>query len=251
MVDIVHLNNAPITEAIIDIRTNIYEGQSIEVLQNISNALPNEYSDKKPLNHILTELIIKEDDEPHFEANRQKTEHVGYICRTENEKNIAQVRFDGLTFSELTPYSTWNGFSSKAKNIWQIYCSNLDVPNISRLAVRYINHMEFPMSDNEELAKYLTTPPAVPGELPSNVSNFLTRITITDKVNNISANVIQAMKASAKQGHIDVLLDIDVFQLECGDMNSDELWDKLIIFRKFKNTIFFEYITEEAVELFR
>ncbi len=248
-----HLNNAPITEALIDIRVENTGEFTIEKLESITKLLPSDYTDIKPQNRVFTEIQINTDDnqEPEVTNSKNVIDHIGYICRTKDEKNVAQLRLDGFTFSELRPYSNWEVFSEKAKEIWEIYCRETNCQNILRLAVRYINHLELPLKGGDDFNKYLTAAPPVPGELPQGISEFLSRVTIPNPEGEIVAHVTQTFQYTSNNSHASILLDIDVFKQNCGDIHYKGIWSTLDVLRKFKNEIFFNYITQEAKELFK
>ena len=123
---------------------------------------------------------------------------------------------------------------------------------IIRLAARYINHIKIniPIKDFSE---YLNVPPYIPEELPQNVLNFLNRITLDGFGDNIRAIITQSLTSDLQnlQNQIIILLDIDVYKTITSQIENDEIWENFEKFRKIKNQIFFEYITEKTVELFR
>jgi uncharacterized protein (TIGR04255 family) len=52
-------------------------------------------------------------------------------------------------------------------------------------------------------------------------------------------------------GYAPIVLDIDVFMARQFDAHEEEFWRCLDQLRDFKNTVFFESITEKAMELFQ
>jgi len=251
MVDSEHLDNAPIAEAIIDIRVENTDDVTIDTLKQITAELPDTYSDIKDQKRVLTEIQIKMDDKPGTKVNERENRQIGFICRTRDERNVAQIQLSGFAFSELKPYSDWGSFSEKAKEIWEIYCKTTGSKNFPRLAVRYINRMELPIAHGDDFGKYLTSSPNIPKNLPQMFSRFLTRVTIARPEENISAHVTQALMAPEKEGFVNVLLDIDVFKQNSDDVTLEEIWTTLATLKLFENDIFFSYITEDAKELFK
>lgn len=251
MPDHEHFANAPITEAVIDIRVDNSDDVTIKNLGEITKHLPSEYTDIKNQNHVYTEFKIQVGDEPNVaQSDTSTTKHTGFICSSEDGLNIAQIRLDGFTFSELAPYTNWSSFSSKAEEIWNAYCTGTSCKNISRLAVRYVNHMELPLETAMRFDKYLTAPPVVPKPLPQSVGSFLTRV-LLDCDNHISANVTQAMLPPTREATLNILLDIDVFKENLEGLSLTEILPLLNSLRKIKNNIFYNYITDEAKGLFR
>ena len=77
---------------------------------------------------------------------------------------------DGFTFSRLKPYETWENLRDEAYRLWQKY-REITSPEIIRVALRYINKLEFPLPI-KNFSDYLTAAPIVPAELPQGVSSF-------------------------------------------------------------------------------
>jgi len=92
---------------------------------------------------------------------RQSTEHDlrGYMFRSEDEFNVVQFRVDGFTFNRLKPYTSWKSVWPQALELWRKY-QNMALPvAITRMALRYINHIELP-SRAFRLDDVLTCPPS-------------------------------------------------------------------------------------------
>jgi len=251
MVEREHFKNAPITEAIIDIRVENTNKVSLNTLKEITDMLPENFTEIKEQNRILTEFQIRSDENPGVDVNEREKLQIGYFCSTQDGHNVAQIQKDGFTFSELKPYSDWDTFSGKARKIWEIYYQNTGCASFPRLAVRYINHMEFPLEFGEDFGKFLVVLPKIPNELPQTMANFLTRATITNPEEECDAHITQAFLPPSKKGFINVLLDIDVVKMNNDNVKPEEIWTTLEKLKTFQNDIFFNYTTKEARELFR
>lgn len=242
-----HLNNAPIKEAIIDFRVGLPPDVTIEQLEKITKILPKEYSEIDLRNQISTEIIIGKDSKP--DVSSSDSVPVGFWCTTDDARNIAQIRMDGFTFSELKSYTSWKEFSLKAQHIWELYREGTGCDAISRVALRYINHLELPLKHGDDYSKYLVSPPDVPESLPQSISNFMNRVTIVASEKGIFAHVTQALALLENQGQHNILLDIDVFKQTGEVIPVGDVWDIFEKLRHFKNDIFFGYITEKTMEI--
>ncbi len=238
------LKNAPIVEAIIDLR--VKNPSSFEVADFLS--LKEDLKEEYPIveDRRLVEVGGK------IEGKRIEQTIIdkginGYFFKTSDSKNVAQFRIDGFTFSRLSPYPEWETVLSEAKKLWGLYSTKCLPDIITRIAVRYINRLDLPLPI-EDFADYLTAPPLVPDSLPQGVSQFLTRVVIHDA--DITANIIQTMTSTPKADHIGVILDIDVFKLqEETGFEESSIWPEFEKLRDFKNRIFFESITERMARL--
>lgn len=245
-----HLTNAPIVEALIDFRVNLAKDITLANLAEITKCLPPEYSDIEEKHRISAEFKFDLEKQGEAQAGLAKRSPYGFWCKTRDGSNIAQIRLDGYTFSELKPYSDWDSFSAKAKLIWDLYQEKTQCDVIPRVAVRYINHLNLHLEKGEEFSKYLESPPSVPDGLPQGISNFLYRVKIHNPEEGIAAHVSQALMPSEIPSEIKILLDIDVFKDIGEDVVPDDVWAIFSALREFKNDIFFGYITEDTKELF-
>ncbi len=250
MVSMQHLSKAPIAEAVIDFRCVLPSEVDTVHLNEIAANIEEEYPIVETQMVARGRFNISDGEDPSFQ-DVSRVVH-GLLCKSEEHNNIVQFRRDGFTFSELPPYSDWDSFSQKAKRFWEIYKNKLQPEIIRRVAVRYINHIEVPLVPTFQFENYLTAYPIIPESLPQTISDFLSRVTITDADNAIMAHVTQSLlQDGANEGKITLLLDIDAFQEIPEDTQLENGWDLLPLLRKFKNDIFFNYITENTLELLR
>lgn len=240
-----HLENAPITEALVDIRVKMREDLTVEQLESIYNSISGQYPDKKARHKWEGKFEFKKGELPVSLG----TETIdGYIFTSTDQKQIFQARLDGFTFSRLKPYETWERLRDEAYRLWQKYREVVS-PEITRVALRYINKMEFPLPI-KDFSDYLTAAPIVPEGLPQGVSSFLTRVVIHEPSIDAAAIITQALEQVVNPNLVPLILDIDVFKQKSEGISEKDAWDTLEKLRHFKNKIFFESITEKAKEIF-
>lgn len=243
-----HLKNAPITEAMIDIRVKLPKGfQAREfsgLRERLSEGYPkvnerhvlrghHEIKDGHPIAHPIEDLGVQ-----------------GYFFKNSDETNIVQFRIDGFTFNRLKPYTKWEDILKKAQELWPLYYEITTPEAITRLAVRYINHLRIPIPF-DDFSEYLTAPPNIPEELPQAVISFLNRVTIYDSTNDIAANITQSLENIPQSNNFIILiLDIDVFKQKDFLLDNQKIWDTFEMLHEMKNSIFFNSLTEKAVRLF-
>jgi uncharacterized protein (TIGR04255 family) len=242
------LRNAPIMEALIDIRIGIKEGFDVNRFLSLHEAITDQYPEKK----------TRHKWEGRFELKRGEalvssgTEAVdGYIFTSADEKQLFQARVDGFTFNRLRPYEKWDSFRDEAFRLWRLY-RDLTSPQIIRVALRYINKFDIPLFPYplRDFSEYLTAAPIVPEELPQGVSSFLTRLIIHDPGIDAAAIITQALEQIIDPKFLPIILDIDAFRQK-EVFSEEEAWLTLEKLRHFKNRIFFASITEKAKELFQ
>jgi uncharacterized protein (TIGR04255 family) len=103
---------------------------------------------------------------------------------------------------------------------------------------------------NTELKEYLTAPPTIPEGLNQELSSFLTRVEIRDPTIAAHGILTQALEG-VHENYAPIVLDIDVFIARQFEPQDQEFWNSLDQLRDFKNTVFFESITEKTTELFQ
>jgi uncharacterized protein (TIGR04255 family) len=243
-----HLNNAPIVEAIIDIRVTLKK-QIIERDLDIFKPLFAEHfpvSEKGTFFEGGFGVINGEIKVDPFKS----TGFIGFKFTSKEESKVVQIQNNGFSFSKLKPYSDWNQVIIEAKQLWEIYRVNTDIDRISRVAVRFINQLDMPLPI-KDFRDILTKPPDVPEGIPNSISSFLTRVVLHDVEKGISANVVQALEKSVKPNFANIILDIDVYKnITILPEVSEQIWEVFSQMHELKNSIFFGSITENTVRLF-
>ena len=239
------LAKAPITEALIDIRIRVRDDLKIDQLYSIYESISKEYPNKKERSLWEGRVEFKKGEIP---VSTDAEMVNGYVFISADEKQVFQARLDGFTFNRLKPYETWDCFRDEARRLWEKY-SEVTSPEITRVALRYINKVELPLPITD-FSEYLTAAPIVPAGLPQGVTSFLSRVVIHEPEISAAGIITQALEQMVDPDIIPVILDIDVFKQKSEGMSEEEAWQILERLRNFKNKIFFKSITEKARELF-
>ena len=238
-----HLLKAPITEALVDIRTQIRPGADIGVFQRVRAEVERTYPKVRPLQMFEGRFAAHEGQITPTASSAE----AGLLFYSEDEKAVVQFRLDGFTFNKLQPYSSWEEIFPETWRLWDLYQGAIGNVQITRLAVRYINRLPLPSAD---FGRYLTALPQLPPELPQQVRSFLTRVVLYDERRTASAGLTQAFESPLEVPAVSVLLDIDAFK-ECDLSPSDaQLREGFEALHDFKNEIFFGSITEETARMF-
>jgi uncharacterized protein (TIGR04255 family) len=241
-----HLAKAPITEAVVDFRATLPSGFDIASFESFADLLSDEYPEVEKRN--LLEGGIKIAGRQVSQVTSDKGLH-GVIFHSGDKKQIAQFRKDGFTFNKLSPYTSWGNVFGEAWNLWELYVKHSAPEIVSRIAVRYINHITIPLPAG--FADHLTDPPTIPDDSPKTISNYFKKVVVHDEKTKLSANIVQALESSGKDTmEVAFLLDIDAYlqcELKRDDPGLREIFEKL---RTLKNQIFFGSITEKTAEMY-
>ena len=244
MVEIRHLPNAPITEAVIDLRVKFESPLDLNTLLEFTESLSGEFPHSERQYLFQAQLYPAKKEVPTKEL---KTER-GFILKSADKKEIVQFRIDGFTFSRLKPYTSWADVFPKAWRLWKRYKNTVKPMSATRLATRFINRLEI-KKHSTDLGDYLTSPPVVPNGVPNLLNGFLTRLVVRDSDKKISVNIVQASEQSISPDTGTILLDIDAYRE--GAFEEDQLMERIFNdLRYMKNLVFFSSLTEKAVRLF-
>jgi len=165
-----HLKNAPITEAIIDFRTKLPAIFNVKEFLSLKETFCDRFPKIQERRFIKSGFKINK-GVPVSEEPKEEGIH-GYFFKPTDDKKVVQFRINGFTFSLLKPYTSWEDFRNEAKDLWKFFVNITSPENVTRIAVRYINHMDIPLPVTN-FSEYLTAPPNVPENLPGGISSFL------------------------------------------------------------------------------
>jgi uncharacterized protein (TIGR04255 family) len=170
-----HYANAPIAEALIDLRITHAQDFALNDLGKMGEAIANRYPTQEPLYLQSGQIRFQQPGDPaQIEATQQ---HGGFRFISQNKQQIVQARADGFTFSTLAPYDRWESLRDEARRLWELYRPAAKVEYIVRAAVRYINRIDIP-SATAELEDYLRTYPEVSADMPNEgvIANFFMQL---------------------------------------------------------------------------
>lgn len=240
-----YIKNAPIVEAMIDFRVSLPAGFDPKEFSSLTKDLSERYP-KKEAGRLLSGSIKIKDGKP-VVAPPIDLGIRGYRFKSKDDKEIAQFRIDGFTFSRLQPYTKWEMVLGEAKKLWGLYRSKTSPQVVGRIAARYINRLDLPLP-LEDFGRYLTAPPELPEPLPQELSGFLIKLRVHEK--DLLGDITETLVKSPKKGYIGIILDIDAYKVSVGGMTEDEIWQTFDRLRELKNRVFFGLITEETARLF-
>jgi len=242
-----HLSQAPIIEAVIDLRVTPDAGKKgLSSLESFHALIKTRYP-KQEKQRLLQGLVeFRQDAEP---VSKVADDHIGYRFSSDDNLQIVIATLTGFTFSRLKPYNTWEHLKQEAYELWQLYKEAVKPQSITRVATRFINRLEIPLPIRD-FNDYFLCAPVIPQSLPQGVTSYFSRVVIQEPLLNAFAIVTHALEQPARPNLLPFLLDIDVFK-EAAFGSDKEVWETIDKLRKIKNDIFFENITERTAELFQ
>ena len=252
-----HYANAPITEALIDLRITPAQDFSIDDLGKMGEAIVERYPTQEPTYFQSGQIMFQQPGDPaQIEATQQ---HSGFRFISQNKQQIVQVRMDGFTFSTLAPYDRWEPFRDEARRLWELYCPAAKVENITRAAVRYINRIDIPDElPTVQLEDYLRTYPAVSADMPNKglIHNFFMQVQLWQLDLGCLLIVNETLVPPPDfETPLSIQLDFDLFREKFEEpWPADEdvaVWEFLEQLHDRKNEVFEASITDATRRLIK
>jgi len=231
--------NAPITEAIIDIRLRPAAEPSLEKLSEMQHGEEGRYPQKrKP---ILFQFQVADlQSEPKTSSSSSQ---VGQTFVSADGLDVFMARRDGLSVHRLKPYTHWARFREEARRLWTRYKELIPPQAIELLLVRNINQIE--VNSGEDLQAVLKLFPTIPPDLPQQLGNFA--LTVDLGIENGGRLILnEGLIPSTGPDKVRLLLDITAYKQAAPDENLDEgaIWLTLDQLRDAKDAAFEACITD-------
>ncbi len=242
------LKNAPITEAVLDLRVQLPKESDLEVLRGFESRVKDRFPIRKERFFMHSQIrLVKSESK---EAVETKSGTDGFLFESKEERMVVQARLDGYTFNKLKPYKDWKSFRSLAHELWEGYVAICKPVKVVRIALRYINRFEVPLPLGD-FREYILTSPEVASGLPQGLSAFFMRIELHNEDIPAAAIITETMENVSESRKLPLILDIDVIKKNDYLPTDKSIWSDFDKIRDFKNKIFFESITDKARGLFK
>lgn len=247
---VIHFPNAPITEALLDIRVTLPAQTDLAKLATFHDAIKQQYPSKQERLAWRGQLEVKASPVP--EVSQSATgEPDGYLFTSVDGRQVVQARLDGFTFSRLKPYDKWATLRDEARELWQHYVQIASPETVTRIALRYINRIEIPLP-MRDFKDYILTTPEIAPDLPQGLGSFFMRLVIPDPKGHAVAIVTETVEpVDEANKRLPLIFDIDVFRAVAFNVQDNSMWEAFESLHDLKNEIFFKSMTSKAKELFR
>jgi len=245
MTRIRHLDRAPITEAIIDFRVQLPPSFRVEAFEPLQASLAKAYPILEK--QKLYQGRIRLSGEQVSQTTLDRGIH-GFVFRNKEQARVAQFRRDGFTFNKLRLYTDWEDVFEEAWRLWLEYVAIAQPLTVTRIAVRYVNHIAIPHPF--DFPEFLTDPPTSPDAIPQLFIDFFKRVVVHDTESGLFVNIIQAIERREDPTTVVFLLDVDAYAREEHEPGSSALEPRFQQLRELKNQVFFESITEKTAGMF-
>ncbi len=244
-------SNAPISEAVLDIRLHADGAPTFADLDRYVQAVKTEYPQSKKLGEIRAELRadLGAGETPQF-TQTASSEPVGYQCISEDCRQIVQPRVNGFVFSRLRPYDRWATFKGEARRLFELYTTQFGARAVQRLAIRTINRLDIP-ARRVDFKEWIRTGPEISPALPQGLAGFFMQL--QQPYDDVKAQCIinETLAPPEMPNTVAVILDIDLVRVEEIPQDPEKLWALLDQLRDKKDEIFLGCITQKMMETFK
>ncbi len=238
-------NNPPIVEAVVEVHLAPSAPWSEDVLKDVVEHL-------RPLYPGAS----RRQNRFNFQANFQepvstssKVIFVKEVLPTADGKALVGVGENLLSIHVVAPYPGWESFISRAKDAIAIYREVTQPVGLSQVAVRYVDQILIPRSENLDLAQYLPAIPPRAASMPALLDAFHVVTQTRDVADNFSATLTIASQLST-DGHLPVLYDLALARQFAAPVAVSEFEENATFLHARQRVIFEDSITEMTRRLF-
>jgi uncharacterized protein (TIGR04255 family) len=234
--------NAPIAEAVIDLKVEWPAGDSLESLDSLASDLSLQFPTSGPLQTLELELQAAADAEPQVRTDRQL---IGRRLDNAARTRVLQVQRAGFTYSHLPPYTDWTTFRGEALPLWTHYVAVARVTHATRIAVRVINRLAL-AGEVGDVSKYCTLGLSVPAiGFPKPGKYFLQAQIDADTDVPGCKVIVNSGAAVIEGGRYELLLDFDLYCEGRWNTAVPDIWSLLDEMSVLKDKIFEACITDD------
>jgi len=230
--------NAPIVEALIELRCQLPPETTLDVLGQLADDDPT-YPTAEP----RVEFTAQIEGSSAGIAGRQ----LGHLFRRSDGLRAIQAVLDRFIYSWLPPYETWEPFVAEAEEWWLKYRQLARPQHINRVGVRFINKIEIP-APQVEISDYLRTNVQLSPVLPQELEGFFMQTAILLTEYSSKCQIVSTVVPPSGPDRTALILDIDVWKDVDLPVPSDQLDEvinsSLSELRAAKNFVFEASITD-------
>lgn len=225
------LKNAPIREALIDIRVFPSDTITAEKLNGFKAIFSDSYPVTKETR--LVKATFANQASPEVTA---EDVFDGLRFSSKDNTRFVQTRLNGFTINCLKPYGTYEDFKPEAQRLWLKYAELAKPKQIVRIGLRYINDLEIP-SPSYNISDVFDSI-SIPLTDDVRVRGYSFRFAFERNAPHDKAHVL-IDSPPRKEPTNNIVLDIEVGRTFETSPSEDELWSALDNLRDWKNEIFF------------
>lgn len=242
-----HLSKAPITEAVVEIRTEAnVPWNEADIRTVLKEKLP-EYPGVQSAHVQLNQVQFGPGAQP--TVARKDLGWQGCVITTSDNLQIAKFQRQLFSFSRLQPYQDWPRFVGETIRLWGIYLELARPIVAQRIGLRFINRI-LAKREPFDIEEYFKVFPEDVRELGLAYAGFLHHDVLVVPGYPYAMNIIKTIQPPdpAGEGTAGLILDIDVYSQKPFDLKDDLIRNMLSEMHWLKNKVFFGIITKKVME---
>lgn len=244
-----HYPHAPITEAVVDLRVQPRaDFDPVEFAAGFGG-VAGQYPKSDDIFELKASIKIGQAGVGQQNAGTTRA-HIGKRFASPDGSYVLQARTTGFTLSRMRPYECWEDLRDEAMRLWPLYRAVAKPSRVTRLAVRYINKIDF-SGERIELSEYLNVYPELANSSQEPIERYFMQFSSSQGKTGFKSIINQAGTASGVLGGVSVILDIDLFLDTDVPQTEEEIWAVFERLHTRENEIFESCITDKTRELFK
>jgi uncharacterized protein (TIGR04255 family) len=230
---------APITEAVIEIRTRtLLQGSELErLVARFAKKYPAEAQKLFDISMQVGEAAS---------ASKVNQTLNGYRLSSLDGTRLLNLGLQAISTARLAPYEGWERFVEEARANWDIWLKVVDWQPLSRIGVRYINRIDIPTMAKIALDDYFTFLPQMPKTLDNGIEHFAMNVLVPLGKDDLKVVLNAGSTQSPLIGHQSLILDLDVALNSNLPKEEAGLWAFIDRMRDRKNEVFETCITDKT-----
>lgn len=237
------LSNAPIKEAVLHIRFK----------NPLSNDVITAFNQKVKVLYPIQNERFRFDiriDNKNLGSNPTDSKSIkdGFRLLDDINKKLINITTQEISISKLEPYDSWKSLRADSIKILEILIETGGDLLTTRIALRYINRMLFPIEKPKTISNYFRLLPSIPKEMPTMLDGSNMRLMLPKPEKQLKSIINTSLKGI--EGNVEIIFDIDVFKLTQKN-NISDIFNELEDIRIYKNEIFFTCTTSELIKLYK
>ncbi len=234
-----HLDQAPISEAILDI--GVEADAPLEATDAFAKRVAETYPEASPV--FTVEAFFSVNPGKSGVAGSQSAA-IGKICWNPDKTRAVQARTNGFTMNHVKRYDSWKELRAEAVPRWDEYVDAIRPKKVVRLALRYINRIRLPADG--DLNRYMRTHPQIGAGLSQEAGNFFMRVEIPFPEKRVAVITEAAVPREADAVERDLILNVDAVTVREFEPRDPAIWNELDELREIKNKCFFGSLQEQT-----
>ncbi|MDR2690715.1 MAG: TIGR04255 family protein [Dysgonamonadaceae bacterium] len=171
-----------------------------------------------------------------------------YTYFSKDHKQNLIIEETSITYTDENKYTGWENFKQKSLDSIEMFHEILNQSTIKRISIRFVNR--FSLEYLSDPLEYFTTTisSAKPDGLPYPLVEYAFKLKTIIPDTNIYSYINQTT-VPVNEKQTDYIFDIDILELTDLLFDKDLISDKMEKLREIKNNLFFNSLTQKAINL--